>query len=66
MKDPVRRAERYRKVADEYTELAGGASSPSFRAYFGRIAQQYREHAEGELRILDQGGAADRKPASQF
>ena len=64
MKDPVRRAERYRKVADEYSELAEGASSPSIRAYFERIAQQYREHAEGELRILDQDGAADRKPAS--
>ena len=49
MQDPAKRAERYKKVSDEYTELAKEASSPFLRAYFQRIAEQYRMHAEGEL-----------------
>jgi hypothetical protein len=30
MDDPTRRAERYRKVAAEYDDLADGAASPFF------------------------------------
>jgi hypothetical protein len=57
MDDPVRRAERFRKVAAEYDALADGAASPFFRAYFLRIAEQYREHANSELPVLEEDGA---------
>ena len=53
MKSSVSRAERYRKVAAEYSELAEGTYSPMLRAYYERIAQQYREHANGELRAAE-------------
>jgi hypothetical protein len=33
-------------------------SSPFLRAYYQRIAEQYRMHAEGELRVLEREGAA--------
>jgi hypothetical protein len=58
MQDPAKRAERYEKVAEEYAELAKGASSPFLRAYYQRIADQYRMHAQGELRVIEQEGAA--------
>jgi hypothetical protein len=58
MQDPARRAERYQKVAGEYYELAKEASSPSRRAYFQRIAEEYRVRAQGELRVLEREGAA--------
>jgi hypothetical protein len=47
MQEPARRAARYRRVAAEYSKLAEGATSPLFRAYYERIARQYREHATG-------------------
>jgi hypothetical protein len=58
MQDPARRAERYQKVAEEYAELANAASSPFLRAYYLRIAEQYRMHAKGELSVLKREGAA--------
>jgi hypothetical protein len=64
MQDTARRAERYRKVAAEYSELADGASSPFLRAYFQRIAEQYLRHAEGELQVVEQDGAAARAPSN--
>jgi hypothetical protein len=64
MPDPARRAERYRKVAAEYFELADGAASPFLRAYYQRIAEQYCEQAEGEERVVEQDGAAVREAAA--
>jgi hypothetical protein len=64
MKDPVRRAERYHKIADEFIELASGASTPFLRAYYERVAQQYRDHANGELQPVEQRGAAARDPTT--
>jgi hypothetical protein len=58
MQDPAKRAERYQKVAEEYAELANTASSPFRRAYYLRIAEQYRMHANGELSVLEREGAA--------
>jgi hypothetical protein len=57
MHDPMRRAERYRKVAAEYDDLANGAASPFFRAFFLQIAGQYREHADGGLPVMEEDGA---------
>jgi hypothetical protein len=58
MEDPAKRADRYEKVADEYADLVKDASSPFFRAYFERIAERYRAHAQGELKVVAQGHAA--------
>jgi hypothetical protein len=58
---PARTAKRYQKVAEEYADLARDASSPFLRAYYQRIAQQYRVQAEGELRVIAQEGAAVRE-----
>jgi hypothetical protein len=54
MQDPVKRSARYEKMADEYAELAKDASSPFLRAYFQRIAEQYRMHAADELKPAEQ------------
>jgi hypothetical protein len=40
MQDPAKRAKRYEKVAEEYSELAKDASSPFLRAYYQRIAEE--------------------------
>jgi hypothetical protein len=47
LQDPAKRAERYQKVAEEYAELAKGASSPFLRAYYQRTAEEYRVLAQG-------------------
>ena len=59
--DPEKEAERYEKVAAEYSALAKDAASPFLRAYYQRIAEQYRKHAEGELKDIEQDGAAARE-----
>jgi hypothetical protein len=48
-------------VAEEFAEPAKDASSPFLRAYYQRIAEQYRKHAEGELTVIEQDGAAVRE-----
>jgi hypothetical protein len=58
MRDPTKRADRYQKVAGEYYELAKQASSPSLRAYFERVANEYRVRAQDELRALEREGAS--------
>jgi hypothetical protein len=58
MRDPRKRADRYQKVAGEYYELAKEASSPFLRAYFQRVAEEYRVRAQGELRVLEREGAS--------
>jgi hypothetical protein len=40
MHDPTRRADRYRKAAAEYLELADGAPTPFLRAYYQRVAEE--------------------------
>jgi hypothetical protein len=57
MHDPMRRAEGYRKVAAEYDDLANGAASAFFRAFFLQIAGQYREPADGGLPVMEEDGA---------
>jgi hypothetical protein len=64
MRDPTKRADRYQKVAGEYYELAKEASSPSLRAYFQRVADEYRLRAQGELRLVERDGASS-QPGSR-
>jgi hypothetical protein len=58
IQDPLRRADRYQKVAGEYSALAGAASSPFLRSYYQRIAEDYQLRAEGELRVAGCEGAS--------
>jgi hypothetical protein len=51
--DPERIARRYYKTAAEYVGLARGVSSPTLRAYFARIAEEYIVRADGEMRIAE-------------
>jgi hypothetical protein len=52
---PIRqgRADRYQKVAGEYSDLAKTASSPFLRTYYRRIAEEYRVRADSELRVAE-------------
>ena len=57
MRDPMKRADRYQKVAGEYCDLARAASSPFLRAYYQSTAEEYRVRAQGQLRVLEREGA---------
>jgi hypothetical protein len=45
-------ADRYLKVADEFSDLAKTAPTPFMRAYFERVALRYRS-SEGELKEVE-------------
>jgi hypothetical protein len=49
---------RLGRAAEEYSELAKEASSPFLRAYYLRIAEQYRMHEKDKLSVLESEGAA--------
>jgi uncharacterized protein YdaU (DUF1376 family) len=51
--DRTVRADRYRKVAAEYTELSKRASDPHLGSYYLRIAEDYQDQAQRELRALE-------------
>jgi hypothetical protein len=50
--DTMKRADRYRKVAGDYYDLARTASSPYLQEYFQRNAELYRARAQGVQRVL--------------
>jgi hypothetical protein len=50
------RADRYRKEAAEFSELAENAASPFVRGYYQRIAERYLLLAADELRLLEGDG----------
>jgi hypothetical protein len=47
------RADRYRKVAAEYAELSKAAGDPHLASYYLRIAEDYQDQLQGELRALE-------------
>jgi hypothetical protein len=51
MIDPLSRAGRELKSAEEFFELAKDASSPFMRAYYRRVAERYLS-SEGELKAV--------------
>jgi hypothetical protein len=52
--DRTARADRYRKVAAEYTGLSEAATDPSLiSSYYLRIAEDYLVQSQGELRALE-------------
>ena len=57
MIDPLSRAGRDLKAAEEFFELARAASSPFMRAYYQRVAERYLS-SDGELRPLGRQSVA--------
>jgi hypothetical protein len=61
MPDALVAAERYRKEAGKFSELAKTAETAFVRDYYERIAQRYLMHAEYQEKLarMSQGFAAD-------
>jgi hypothetical protein len=53
MQQTSNKADLYRKVAAEYSDLAKNATSPFLRGYYQRIAEDYLVRVEGELRFAE-------------
>jgi hypothetical protein len=51
MPAPLIAAERYRKDAAEFSELAKTAETAFVRDYYGRLAQRYLMHAENPEKL---------------
>ena len=51
--NPLERAERYRTVAVQYSDLAAASNSPFLCGFYRRIAEDYLARAEAELRTMD-------------
>jgi hypothetical protein len=56
--DPRHRAERYRQLALEYSQLAARAWPPYLRPYYDRLAEEYRLRAAWEFHVADEAAAA--------
>jgi hypothetical protein len=52
------RADRYRKVAAEYTALSAAADDQFLRLYYLRIADDYMARVDREARALGREGSA--------
>jgi hypothetical protein len=50
--DRAARADRYRKVAVEYTGMSEAAADPFLGSYYLRIAEDYQDQSQRELRAL--------------
>ena len=55
MIDPLSRAGRELKAAEEFFELATNASSPFLQAYYRRVAERYLS-SQGELKPAKRQG----------
>ena len=51
MSDPLNAAERYRKDAAEFSELAKTAETFFIRDYYRRLARRYLRRAENQERL---------------
>lgn len=56
--DPLSAAERYRKAAAEFADLAKSAANPFFCGYYQRLAERYLLHAENQMKLSKITGAA--------
>ena len=63
MPGPLSAAERYRKDAAEFSELAESADTAFMRDYYRRLAQRYLLHAENQERTA---GISEGSSASGF
>jgi hypothetical protein len=53
MPNPLRSADKYRKVAEEFSDRAKGASSAFLREYYQRVTDRYLSLADDELRSAE-------------
>jgi hypothetical protein len=53
MPNPLSMADKYRKVAGEFSDRAKSASSVFLRSYYQRVVERYLLLAEDELRLAD-------------
>jgi hypothetical protein len=51
MPDPFNAAERYRKDAAEFFELAKTADTPFIRDYYKRLERRFLTHAENQEKL---------------
>jgi hypothetical protein len=65
MPNPLSRADKYRKVAAEFSDRAASASSAFLRSYYQRVVDRYLSLAEGELRAEGEG-APTIEPSGTF
>jgi len=56
--DPLLRAERYRRVAVQYSDFAATSISPFLRGLYRCIAEDYLARAEAELRTVEREAAS--------
>ncbi len=66
MPNPLSRADKYRKVAAEFSDRAASASSAFLRSYYQRVVDRYLSLAEGELRVAEGEGASTIEPRKTF
>jgi hypothetical protein len=57
---PLARAERYRKVAVQYSDFAGACISLFLRGFYRRIAEDYLARAEAALRVAETEARRDK------
>jgi hypothetical protein len=62
MSNALSRADKYRKVAAEFSDRAASASSAFLRSYYQRVVERYLSLAEGELRMAKGEGASTAEP----
>jgi hypothetical protein len=63
--DPLSAAERYRKAAAEFADLAKSAANPFFCGYYQRLAERYLLHAENQMKLSKITGAAAAEPGGE-
>jgi hypothetical protein len=56
MPDPLSAAERYRRDADRFSELAQSATHPFIRVYYEHLARRSVMHAENEEKVAKIAG----------
>ena len=68
MPDALMAAERYRKEAAVFSELAKTAETAFVRDYYGRLAQRYLMHAENQEKLaeMSEGFATGRPQDDQI
>jgi hypothetical protein len=68
MSDQLIAAERYRKDAAEFSELAKTAETPFICDYYSRLALRYLMHAKNQEKLarISEGFAADRHQDDQI
>jgi hypothetical protein len=57
--DPLARAERYRKVAVQYSDFAAASISPFLRGFYRRIGEDYLSRAAVALGAVEKDAGPD-------